>query len=393
MRCTRARLAVSRCSMNTWLLEPRDPLIARDGRPFRAEPGARARTLPFPLPSTITGAFRSRAGGDPFDIGKLPALLRTWVHGPWLVELDESDGVRELYLPAPADIAYSLASEGSTDDPTLQLHRLVPITMPEDCRTNVPTTLEYLVGLPTPFDGKPPRAPSFFRWSHYSDWLQGKHSSPFTILASKLGLSLQRETRFHVALENDRRTAKDEALFVTEGLCFESCDRRLALLVRTSLDLEPGIGRVGGEGRLSVFRKTAYQLPQCPEAIVAKIVESRACRLLLVTPGLFQDGFLPKLDRIPEAQASIVAAAVPSSGTVSGFDLAKNEPKPTRRFVPAGSVYFVRFGSRDEGVIREWVNAHWFGSLCEIDDQRAGWGLATLGCWDGEPVSLSEVRS
>ncbi|MFZ2521089.1 MAG: type III-B CRISPR module-associated Cmr3 family protein, partial [Anaerolineae bacterium] len=31
--------------MKTWLIEPRDPLIFRDGRPFSASPGARAKTL------------------------------------------------------------------------------------------------------------------------------------------------------------------------------------------------------------------------------------------------------------------------------------------------------------------------------------------------------------
>lgn len=381
--------------MNTWLLQPRDPLIARDGRPFRADPGARARTLPFPLPSTIAGAFRSKAGGDPFDASKLQELLHAAVQGPWLVELDDDDSVRDLYLPAPADIAYELESKEDGDDAEIALHRLWPIEVPEGCRTNLPTDLSFPLGLKTPFDGKPPRAPAFFRWSHYSGWLAGTLPSPFVIAKSELGLSsLERDARLHVALKSDSRTAKDEALFLTEGLAFQSFDRRLALLVRTSLDLEPGVARVGGEGRLSAFRQTAFELPRCPDAIVDDIVKNKACRLLLVTPGIFQNGFLPALARIASAQPSIVAAAVPGSGTVSGFDVAKNEPKPTRRFAPAGSVYFIRFGNGDEGLVREWVNAHWLGSLCEdAQDRRDGWGLSIVGCWDGNPLSFSEAMS
>jgi len=38
------------------LIEPRDPLIVRDGRPFTNSPGARAKSLPFPLPQTLAGA-------------------------------------------------------------------------------------------------------------------------------------------------------------------------------------------------------------------------------------------------------------------------------------------------------------------------------------------------
>ena len=50
--------------MGNWLIEPIDPLIVRDGRPFGPTPGARARTLPFPFPQTIAGAVRTRDGLD-----------------------------------------------------------------------------------------------------------------------------------------------------------------------------------------------------------------------------------------------------------------------------------------------------------------------------------------
>ncbi|HZQ09120.1 MAG TPA: type III-B CRISPR module-associated Cmr3 family protein, partial [Anaerolineae bacterium] len=48
--------------MSVWLIEPRDPLIFRDGRPFNPTPGARAISLPFPYPSTLAGAVRTRVG-------------------------------------------------------------------------------------------------------------------------------------------------------------------------------------------------------------------------------------------------------------------------------------------------------------------------------------------
>ena len=38
--------------MTIWLVEPRDPLIVREGRPFGPDPGAWATSLPFPFPST-----------------------------------------------------------------------------------------------------------------------------------------------------------------------------------------------------------------------------------------------------------------------------------------------------------------------------------------------------
>ncbi|MCF6192383.1 MAG: type III-B CRISPR module-associated protein Cmr3, partial [Candidatus Hydrothermae bacterium] len=49
-------------ALQTWMALPHDSLIFRDGRPFTAVPGARAKTLPFPFPSTIAGAIRTRSG-------------------------------------------------------------------------------------------------------------------------------------------------------------------------------------------------------------------------------------------------------------------------------------------------------------------------------------------
>jgi CRISPR-associated protein Cmr3 len=48
--------------MTVWIMEPHDPLLVRDGRPFGSNPGARARSLLFPFPSTIAGGMRTRAG-------------------------------------------------------------------------------------------------------------------------------------------------------------------------------------------------------------------------------------------------------------------------------------------------------------------------------------------
>ena len=50
--------------MKTWIIEPHDSFIARDGRPFGLIAGVRAASLPFPFPSTTTGGVRTRAGLD-----------------------------------------------------------------------------------------------------------------------------------------------------------------------------------------------------------------------------------------------------------------------------------------------------------------------------------------
>ena len=83
-------------------LNPRDPIIARDGRPFGAGQGNRMRGLGWPLPSVVAGSFRTalvKAGSTLDFSGRTPKDL---------LEKLEVAGVfpvvgSELYLPAPGD--------------------------------------------------------------------------------------------------------------------------------------------------------------------------------------------------------------------------------------------------------------------------------------------------
>src|SRR3712207_2761464 len=92
--------------MPIWVIEPHDPLIVRDGRPFGPDPGARAATLPFPFPSTVAGGLRGLAGRMATQ-GFNPSLqqellLRVKLRGPLLKELDEQQQPT-WFAPAPAD--------------------------------------------------------------------------------------------------------------------------------------------------------------------------------------------------------------------------------------------------------------------------------------------------
>jgi CRISPR-associated protein Cmr3 len=73
------------------------------------------------------------------------------------------------------------------------------------------------------------------------------------------------------------------------------------------------------------------------------------------------------------------AAITPRPEVVSGWDMAQKRPKPTRRLVPAGGVYFVRLDG-DEASINRWLDATWW--QCVSDDEQArrdGFGLCVIG--------------
>ncbi|KGQ21373.2 type III-B CRISPR module-associated protein Cmr3 [Thermus filiformis] len=361
------------------LIEPRDPLIVRDGRPFTNSPGARARSLPFPLPQTLAGAYRTRRGllqglAFPQDADR----VRAWgVRGPLLAE--EGEGGWRLMAPRPLD---ALRVEK-------KLHSLRPLALPEGGGTNLPEGLEAVVGLPDPsLKAKPDPLPSFWTWASFEAWLLEKTLPNEEPLGHEGPVA---EVRTHVHLEAERGTAREGFLFQTSGLEFARKEdgkgkvRRLALVLwpEDGEELE-GVFPLGGERRLAYWRRGGPGVPEPPQGLLEGLVRHHSARLLLLTPALFRKGFLPEGGAFRGAR--VVAAAVGRPLPVSGWDLKEGRPKPSRRAVPAGSVYFLRFPEAwKEAEIARWLGEVWFQNLSDEEgDRKDGFGLAAVGLWDGQ---------
>jgi CRISPR-associated protein Cmr3 len=140
----------------------------------------------------------------------------------------------------------------------------------------------------------------------------------------------------------------------------------------------PSLGLIGGEGRITAMNeRTAPPLPPCPE----KVKNARRVRLILATPGFFSGGWRPgwltaqggSPPGFPNVRLKLIAAAVPRSVPISGWDYAKREPKPSRLLAPAGSVYFCEA----EGD----ASCLWLKSICGDQAARDGFGIVALGVW------------
>ena len=403
--------------MPSWIIEPRDPLIVRDGRPFGPTPGARAESLPFPFPSTVAGGVRTRAGVNPQ--GRFVDTTETveWVkkiavRGPLLMELAVNGQVSEWFAPAPADALlfnpdkradYGLADD--TADARAQIWRsyLRPIAIPSEAMGNVPTAVPYLVG-PERYDASKPLAepPRFWRWSQLEPWLLQPQSGP--VVPAGLGhRGPQADQRMHVSIEADRLIARDGALFQTRGLEFTGKGgQRLALLAASDTEFRAfsgGLAPLGGERRLVRWQRWPVGIADplatpCPPDVVQTIQCQKFCRLLLLTPALFTQGWHPDslmLAGDSGVTITVVGAAVPRPQVVSGWDFQKYNgpgkekggPKPSRRLAPAGAVYFLRL-SGEPAAIGKWITSVWMQAVSDNPLDRAdGFGLAAVGTWDG----------
>lgn len=401
--------------MKTWIIEPRDPLIARDGRPFGPNPGVRATSLTFPFPSTTTGGVRTRAGLDTnghFDVNRINDVKKIAVQGPLLVQLNDAHEIETWLPPAPAD---ALLLEA---DKLVVRKQLVPLQRPQGAKTDLPAELN-IVGMQRPVPNKPlNKPPRYWYWHKFEEWLLNPQEGP--IQTNELGQPGPiQEQRTHLRVDPVTQTAEERMLFQTRGLTFtywqelaetqkatnenfisRGVAKRLALAVATNEDIQTGLSTLGGERRIVTWRKSEISFPKAPSNLFKQISENGACRLILLTPAYFTKGYLPTFLVQPQfgVTPQLQGIALPRYQVISGWNFETNRPKPTRRLAPAGTVFFLKLNG-DKSAIHQWANHFWL-QTCVSDteqDRLDGFGLAVLGTWSGnlEQMKFSddEVKS
>ncbi len=405
--------------MQTWLIEPRDPLIVRDGRPFSADiAGVRATSLDFPFPSTTTGGVRTRQGlgkGGNFDATLIAELKLLEVRGPLLVELNDKGEVAEWLMPAPTDALWCNAEPNADKripSNRAKLIQLAPLEVPANAVTNLPDDGLCPVGTwqksGKPFD-KPPR---YWTSAKFKDWLTDPPAAQSCdeMAIAKYGHDgPPKDTRTHVAIEPGTQTASDGALYQTRGLEFtQQADapkvggQRLALAVWTTADkLTPALIPFSGERRLTHWRESDKSIEaefvDCKKAVIEKIKQSidgdrYFCRLVLLTPAHFTDGYRSDwlLKAQPDFTVTLKGVAINRAQVVSGWDFDRTkhkhgQPKATKRLAPAGSVYFLELKGTDQQV-EDWCEQVWLRCVSDDpQDNHDGFGLALLGAWSGKP--------
>jgi CRISPR-associated protein Cmr3 len=389
-------------TLQTWIIEPRDSLIVRDGKPFGVNI-THATSLDFPFPSTTTGGVRTRAGLDAngkFDVSQISVVKDIEVKGSLLAEIHLNfNTITDFYLPSPADALLLQDDKQRLDKTHAQLYRLLPLDI-ADSLNNLEGLLP--VGLNrTDKKDKPFNDLAFWSWRQLLRWLKDSYDST-SIELKEYGIgSLKKDSRTHVAINLDMASS-DGDLFSTRGLEFNYSDpkkaidlekvKKLALVVfvddanSKKLENKGNLAPLGGERRLVTWRedKNQQQIQTCPDEIKKRIKAEKHCRLMLLTPAFFTEG-MPKSN----ADYEVKAIACNRYQTVSGWDFEIDRPKPTRRLLPAGSVLFLDLQNNKD--IESWIDNTWFS--CVGDNEQAikdGFGLSVLGTWDGETKKVWE---
>jgi CRISPR-associated protein Cmr3 len=413
--------------MSTLYLEltPHDPLIARDGRPFGINQGRRMRALPWLLPSVVAGSLRTalvKASGKLDFAGDMPQRLLEKVHVAGVFPV--SDG--QLYLPAPQD---AVAAPKPQDAERIQaLHRATPQEIPEGGGDFPVATLRPVMLTPQQAmqDFKPAKMPAWWPLPKYTAWLTQEQTTwePDFFDACFLQHPVQ-EIRDHVRLDPNRGAATEGHIFATAQLNVNYLPRyrvpppnkrshphfherygKVVLTVRVVLE-EGELQKIafrlwhplGGERRLVHWQQAEHaSLWQCPDAVKQVLSKTEKVRMVLATPAIFKDGWKPgwlneQLEGMPpgsHVRLRLVGVTLERWRAVSGWSLApindrgqldpngKRGPKPVRRYVPAGGVYFFEVVQGNAHELAEL----WLQPVSdEEQERRDGFGLALWGSW------------
>jgi CRISPR-associated protein Cmr3 len=355
-------------------LEPLDTLFFRDGRPFEA--ASRVATG-LPQPQTLAGALRTWYLGEAgCDFGILKAKVK---EGQSFAEAaraacadgDLGEAVAGLQFAGPW-FAESRKAEKTT--PLVAVPTVLKrVEDTEDIVRLSPLANGQLPGWSPPRPGMVPlwirdrrrteRLEGYLTLKGLAAFLRGGVPEAAEIKAPDdlFGIDL----RTGIGVDPDKGTAADGLIYAVGMLAMARhivlyAEVRGAKAIIDRLPLAPFPLPLGGEGRrvaLTRLREPAVW----PDVDVAK---QAGTMILMTTPAPFAAGWAPEgLD--------ILASAVSGHVAVSGWDMARNGPKPNRFAVSAGSVYFMS-GSPELPEL----------SLCTGEDSLLGWGTYVRGVWD-----------
>ena len=368
-------------------IEPNDILMFRDGKPFSGGDDHFAQGTFPPSPSTVYGALRSHilstawpeydkfAAGDESvpeqvknEIGT-PASIGALTIRQFAIAKKEGDGI-EQYFPMPKDIAKEKGKDNGN------LYMLKPENILQSkIMTDFPSDLQHLW---YPSEKALESVAGFLSQTAMSEYLSGKTPDKWTE-NKKL---YETEERTGIRKNGTKRSVETGGLYSVE---YFRLNDNVGFTVEVEgtqlLPPESGMLRLGGDNRTAFYTRAIWNdIPV--ETIRKKISETGRFKIVLTTPAIFTNGWLPcGIDNktmegsLNGIDVKLITACIGKPIGIGGFDLVKGRPKDMKKAVPAGSVYYLELKS---GSVDELLSGIWLKSISDEKAQE-GFGITLIG--------------
>jgi CRISPR-associated protein Cmr3 len=398
-------------------IEPSDVLLFRDGRPFSAGEGHRARSIFPPTPNTMQGVIRSKVLSDrcgryetykngcndcekqsnctiPDEIGRPAQNDRgsygnLEIRGAIIAKYEYEKNNLTPYFPVPADVVEVKEKSEQRDHAKPRLRFLQPLPqklygdndLSGDDLSDDPQAklLPLWTQEKTPVEG----VQGYWEQKDLENYLLQNY--PSITQYTKADTLYLRESRYGIDVDNARQTVKEGQLYQTE---FIRCKENIGLY--TEVDGVSNLGgnliAIGGENRAAQCHHLHQKIDwgNFTQSLENKLQQADGFKIYFATPTIFKNGWLPqKLENLQGEyqgiEVELIAASIPRYQTIGGWDVAYNRPKPTNRAIPAGSVYYFSSNAKPSEIIKAF---HWQNIADEKSDAQIGFGLALVGAWN-----------
>ena len=339
-----------------------DTLVFRDGKPFGSSGDTWADSLVFPTPTTLYGALRgiyfsqnpdqqpkAKTDEDPTKDLRINSIF--------FCNLKD----HSYLLPVPKDVVK--AEQNGAEK--IELLELIP-----NMSTSNP--LPFIFSAPDEAD-EVENIEGFIDEGSFGDYVNANVSASVDSVQSMSDL-VTTEPKIGIAIDKSKRSVQEERLY------------RLAQHRYTNLGIvvdfegieiaDKGLAKFGGEAKGAVYEKYAGSMQ------LSNSFEGDIFKLVLLTPAIFSQGWIP--DFIDpntmegkDIKVRLIAAALGRAQYIGGWDMKENLPKPMRKAVPAGSVYFFELlDKNDAEKVQE--RFHLRSIVKETFLQKEGYGICAV---------------
>lgn len=349
---------------------PFDTLFFRTGRPFVSGEDTWADVVFPPSPSTLYGAIRSfmifkRGNLKDFydgkykdDIGTTDSKGSLRITGPFLFK-------DEVFFKAPLDLV--------SDDNELKPLRFCEKPSLFISNYNLENVLIWqkkeIVGEPQ----------GWLSLIEFCDYLKNKKESYLPIKNEDLFCY---EPKIGIKRDKTALTSEEGHLYRIPLIRLKNRVSLIAEVEGLNDFPERGIIQVGGESKGAFFEKIDDPIKSLKEMTFN--FENGLFKIYLATPAVFEKGWIPEwIDENKNFEGSyngiklkLLGCAVGKPLNIGGWELAKNKPKPMRKVVPAGSIYY--FEILDENQPEKIKEAFHLKNISDKNPEE-GFGFAILG--------------
>jgi len=337
-----------------------DTLFFRDGKPFTMGDDVWASGIFPPAPTVFYGMLQSACASEN---GITPKAI---------AEATNSLNIQSVYLksddqllfPFPADLIVTIKDRKKISFLKMKENNLVSSLSAKQSPMLLYTDAS---GKVKDYNGK-----AFLDTINFEDYLQGRKE--ISLIEETELITVEPKVGIGKSLATNQT---DEGKLYRVGMIrpeVNNADKKLSFVIEfTGIELKnkSGFLKLGAENKAACYQSVVMDEIEPPE------INNNLLKIYLATPAIFKSGALPDFIIKKEYKGiklELLTYAMGKPIYVGGFDMANRKPKPMKRAVAAGSVYYLRSDNANE--LAKKLHGK---SISDFDTTRLGFGKALIG--------------